>query len=202
MALWLVRAGRNGEREQDALQRNLAIIGWSRLGDLSDIKTKSELRSLLESQYPDSSKSRISNFTGQIWRFLRRISEPNDLIALPLKSQPAVAIGRVTGPYSYKTDLGPEIRYTRPVQWLRTDIPRAAFDQDLLYSLGASMTICQITRNNAEERVRAMLSGKQAPPSGKDDAGPGEDEPDTTSLDLERVGYDQIQEIIDRRFKG
>ena len=37
MALWLVRAGSSGEREQDALQHNLAIVGWSRLRNLWDL---------------------------------------------------------------------------------------------------------------------------------------------------------------------
>jgi restriction system protein len=203
MALWLVRAGSNGEREQDALRHNLAIVGWSRLEDLSSIKNKADLRALIEAQYPDSSKNRMSNFTGQIWAFVDRI-KPNDLVALPLKSQPAIAIGKVTGPYTYRTDLSAEIRHTRPVQWIKTDIPRTAFDQNLLYSLGAMMTVCQITRDNAEDKVRVILSGRQVPQpperveTGLDD---GELEPDLP-LDLEQAASDQIRQAIDRHFKG
>jgi restriction system protein len=203
MALWLVRAGRDGEREQDALQLNLAIVGWSRLRNLSDLKSKADLRALLESEYPESSKNRISNFTGQLWAFIDRI-KPNDIIALPLKSQPAIAIGRVTGPYTYRTDLSSEIRHTRPVQWIKTDIPRTAFDQNLLYSLGAFMTVCQITRDNAEEKVRAILSGKQVlQPANEVEAGVGDGEVELDlPPDLGRAAYDQIQQAIDRRFKG
>src|SRR5438093_9759826 len=161
MPLWLVRAGSNGEREQDALQNNLAIIGWSRgqLGDLSNVKDRGELRKLLESHYPDANKNRITNFTAQIWGFIRGIQE-NDLVVLPSKFHATIAIGKVTGPYNYRTDLSPEIRHTRSVQWIRSDIPRTAFQQDLLYSFGAFMTVCEIRRNNAEERVRAVLAGK------------------------------------------
>lgn len=203
MALWLVRAGRNGEREHDALQHNLAIIGWTRLRNLSGLKSKADLRALLESEYPESSKNRISNFTGQIWAFLDRI-KPNDLVALPLKSQPAIAMGKVTGPYTYRTDLSPEIRHTRPVQWIRTDTPRTAFDQNLLYSLGAQMTVCQITRDNAEEKVRAILTKRPVPKeTEKTDVGLGDSELDPElPLDLERAAYDQIQQAIDRHFKG
>jgi restriction system protein len=35
MAVWLVRAGKHGEREEEALTQGLAIIGWEELGDLS-----------------------------------------------------------------------------------------------------------------------------------------------------------------------
>jgi restriction system protein len=66
------------------------------------------------------------------------------------------------------------------------------------------MTVCQITRDNAEEKVRAILSGRQVPrPPDKVETGPGdsEAEPDLP-LDLERAAYDQVQQAIDRRFKG
>ena len=44
----------------------------------------------------------------------------------------------------------------RTVDWFATDISRSNFDQDILYSLGAFMTICQIKRNNAEQRIKKM----------------------------------------------
>ena len=160
MALWLVRGGRNGEREQDALQRGLAIVGWSLLENLSDVKSREQLSALIESKYTGSSKNRIANFTSQIWAFLRRIQE-GDLVVMPSKFHATIAIGKVTGPYTYRPDLSPELRNTRPVQWIKTDIPRTAFQQDLLYSFGAFMTVCEISRNDAEERVKAVISGRQ-----------------------------------------
>jgi restriction system protein len=43
------------------------------------------------------------------------------------------------------------------VTWLVTDLPRIAFDRDLLYSFGASLTVSSVSRNDAERRVRAMI---------------------------------------------
>jgi len=48
MSVWLVRAGRNGEREQRVLEHGLAAIGWVKLQDLSAIKSREELRELYE----------------------------------------------------------------------------------------------------------------------------------------------------------
>lgn len=31
MAVWLVRAGQRGEREETALEEKVAVIGWSKL---------------------------------------------------------------------------------------------------------------------------------------------------------------------------
>jgi len=75
------------------------------------------------------------------------------------------------------------------------DIPKTAFQQDLLYSFGAFMTVCQISRNNAEERVRAIVEGRPAPP-------PGEETEEPPPRDIEEVSHDQIITYINQQFKG
>ena len=158
MSLWLVRAGQYGEEEEGALQHGVATIAWNQFTDLSSIKSKEELKTLHEKTIPGVKKRTIANEVGQIWSFINRI-QSDDLIVLPLKLRHAIAVGKVTGSYQYRTDISPDIHHVRPVEWIRTDIPRTVFDQDLLYSFGALMTVCQIQRNNAEERVRAILKG-------------------------------------------
>lgn len=37
------------------------------------------------------------------------------------------------------------------------DLSRVAFDPDLLHSFGGSVTVCSVSRNRAEPRVRAMI---------------------------------------------
>jgi len=158
MAIWLVRAGAHGEREQAALDKGMAIIGWEDLPNLTAIKTRDALAQLLKETYPTEGPNKLANWNGQLWAFRDRIKK-DDLIVLPLKRRSAVAIGRVTGDYVYQAD-DKDSFHTRPVEWLRTDIPRSAFGNDLLYSLGAFMTVCQISRNNADARIQAILEGK------------------------------------------
>lgn len=78
------------------------------------------------------------NFTAQLWELRGRIGV-GDLVVMPLKTSPHIAIGRVAGDYRY-LDAEPEPgrRHLRPVQWLVTYLPRTVIKQDLLYSLGAS----------------------------------------------------------------
>jgi len=40
MAVWMVRAGRGGEREDVALREGLAVIGWDELPDLSTMTSR------------------------------------------------------------------------------------------------------------------------------------------------------------------
>jgi len=195
MAVWLVRAGSYGEREEFVLSKGVAAIGWEDLPDLSKISTREELDAFVRQTYPDEKPNTVTNWVGQLWTFLKRIHE-KDLIILPLKKSAAIAIGEVTGPYHYRPDFPPDARHTRAVKWVRTDIPRTSFDQDLLYSFGAYLTVCQIQRNNAEERIRAVLSGKVLPPPEDLEPEPGE------KFDLEQVAQDEILKHIAQHFRG
>ena len=194
MTLWMVRAGSYGEREAIALEKGLVAIGWEDLPDLSTIKTKEQLEKIYWEQYPDSKKMEAANQVGQIWRFIYEIQH-GDLVALPLKTQSAIAIGEITGIYECST-IAENIKHIRKVKWLKT-IPRTAFDQDLLYSFGAFMTVCQIKRNNAEERVVKILKGITL------DTTPTKVISEEIELiDIEMYAKDEITKYINSKFKG
>ncbi|MGA3540972.1 CBS domain-containing protein [Micromonosporaceae bacterium DT194] len=149
---WMVRAGRDGEREDAALQEGFAIAGWPELGDLSTIGTRGELRELVASTYPDRRDAVIANWTGQLWRFTR-LFEAGDLVIVPIRSKDQLAIGRVSGPYQYRADAPPGFQHVRPVRWLRTDLPRSAVLPDLQTSLGSLLTVFGLTRHGAVNRI-------------------------------------------------
>ena len=145
MALWLVRCGQHGEGESYALAQNVVGVGWPELGDIGSIGHIEQFRALLQTHYTDAKPSTVTNWAGQLFAFVGRIAL-GDLIALPLKSSPAVAFGRVVGSYRHELSAPESVRHQRAVQWIRDDVPRAQIDQDLLYSLGVFMTECRISR--------------------------------------------------------
>ncbi len=201
MAIWVVRAGQHGEGEETALEKSMAIIGWEELPDLTPIKTREALAQLLKETYPDEGPKKLSNWCGQLWAFRERIQK-DDLVVLPLKRRSAIAIGRVTGGYSYQAQATDGF-HTRPVKWLKTDIPRSAFDQDLLYSFGAFMTVCQVSRNNAETRIKAVLEGKKPPASIPDPSEADQAEiEEPVPTDITQYAEDRIREFIEQKFKG
>jgi len=199
MSLWLIRAGKHGENENLALEQGLAVIGWNELPDLSKVKTREELFELLQKTYPEEKNKTLQNWLSQIWPFIQ-VMQKGDLVALPLKNRPVIALGEVAGPYMYRPDLPEGARHTRPVKWM-AELPRSSFDQDLLYSLGAFMTVCRIQRNNAEERIRALLAGKPVPLK-REEPLAAEAEETEAPPDLEQYALDQIFNYIGRKFKG
>ena len=54
-----------------------------------------------------------------------------------------LAVGWVSGGYTFRPDLTETGQHTRPVDWRASDIPRSNFDQDLLFSMGAAQTVSQ-----------------------------------------------------------
>ena len=89
------------------------------------------------------------------------------------------------------------------VKWIGENIPRQNFAQDLLYSFGAFLTICQISRNNAEDRLNNMKTHNWAASSdGFVTADIPAGDNDETFRDIEELSRDQIIRLIGSKFKG
>src|SRR5258708_4773756 len=204
MGVWLVRAGAHGEAEQVALDENVVVVGWPELGDLTSVVGNWDgLLARIRETYPDASAARVSNWGGQLNGFLTMAI--GDLAVLPLKTRSALAIGKITGAYTFRPSAPLAARHAREVQWLTKDLPRTSLRKDLLHSLGAFMTVCRITRNGAEARIRGVLEGK---PDIEAVAGGGAvvvtDETASSSAprDLEQEGRDEILSYLSRNFRG
>lgn len=199
MTVWLVRAGAHGEQEELALQKGLAVIGWDEVPDLSGVRSRDEVKDVLAVARPDDKPKSLLTQASQLWAFVGRIQQ-GDLVVLPLKKRSAIAIGKVTGDYDCRPDLPDGAHHTRPVKWVREDIPRSAFGQDLLYSLGAFLTVCRIQRNDAENRIAAILKTGKDP--GILETTPLAEDEEEAPTNLEEYARDQIRDYIGRRFKG
>ena len=204
MALWLIRAGKYGEHEQRFFANHCVYLTWEDLAtnDLSTAKNYADIKTIVRAAYPDAPERRLGNFSGQIWAFALEM-KVGDWIALPLKTKSAIAIGEITSAYEYDATGEPLFRHKLQIKWLNIEIPRTAFDQDLLYSFGAAMTICKIERNDAEKRVRAMARANWngAVASALPNESPESSEADSR-INLELLARDQIARLIIRKFKG
>lgn len=201
---WLIRAGASGDHEAEALDGGLAVVGFDGVPDLSAAATRKDVEALIATAYPEDAIGRIRNITGQLWA-LRGRMETGDMAVLPLKSTSQVALGRLTGAYRYRADAPAGTRHAVAVNWERVDVPRTAIQQDLLYSLGAFMTVCQISRNDGEWRLEQIMATGVDPGPREEMADTSTDESvstsDTAEPDLIRAMNDRIQAYISDQFK-
>lgn len=204
--VYVARAGGDGEDEEYALENGVAIIGFRDVPSLAGAKDYEAILKLVNAGLPNEKPRAAGNYAGQLWAFAIGMKE-GDIVVLPRKLTSQIALGRVKGPYKYRK-VGNESRHTRDVEWIRPDLPRTTFEQDLLYSFGAFMTVCNISRNDAERRVAAVLDGKSDP-------GPSVATEKSTKQalvstevqgaavpDLSQLAHDQIVGHIQARFAG
>lgn len=213
MRAWVIRAGRAGERDAWALESGCSGGGWFEVPDVTPYHSKDAVAALVAQTFIGAKDGKIANFSGQLWALRGRI-EPGDLMVMPLKTTKQIAIGWVTGSYEYReSEADPSKRHVVPVDWKRTDIPRAAVKQDLLFSLGSAMSIFSPSKNNAVARLEHLLAHGTDPgqvPSSSTANSPSTapvdeiedvDEPELTA-DIEQVAYDQITARIAEDFAG
>lgn len=206
MRLWMVRLGKFGEQEAHALETGELITGWN-LADIGAADSREAILPALEAAYPDEKPGTLRNWAVQLNQF-KNVAEAGDLVVTPLKTTGQIAIGRLEPGYSHSAEGNP----VRRVKWIRTDLPRGTMKQDLLYSLGASQTVCEIWRNGAADRFAAAAGNGIDPghgtlgakPSTSTPASPDEAEEgiDETRINLAVLARDQIEKRVSSQFAG
>jgi restriction system protein len=215
MALWLIRAGSQGEHEHKFLAEGRVYFTWDDLDDdLTRAESREDVMAAMRRALPDAGESKLRNHVAQAWAFCSTI-QVGDWFALPSKFASTIHFGRITSPLKFDTKAEPPFKHYRTCEWLQRDVPRNHVDQDLLYSFGAFLTIARIARNDAEARIHAMAesewrskrTGKAAarPARAKAKDLPDDDEAPVDAdgdVDLEQLARDGIARMIDARFKG
>lgn len=201
VAVWTVKGGRHGEREERCLEHGVIGGGWEDIPDLTAVASKDELSGLCEVAAPSWSTRTRANYVAQLWSLRKRMTD-GELAVLPLKTSGTIAVGKISGPYAYRDDLGSDFRHTRSVEWLQTEVPRDSFDQDLLYSFGAYLTIGRVHRENAEQRVLKAIGADTAIPIPVSEAN-GDEAPEAeTSIDPAQLAREQIRQHITQTIAG
>ena len=204
--LWIVRAGKQGDRELAAIEQGRLLPGFLEVGDLRLFPDRNAILEHLVQLMPDGGRNRLRNFAAQLNQFAHTI-QPGDLVVMPRKVTDGVAIGEILGDYIFNAE--DPYKHSRPVNWSQESVPRSTFKQDLRHSLGAFMTICEVKRNSALDRVRAVLETGTDPGSllgkqGLTSAQPPDEDADAEdyAVDIEDIANQQIVSLIKSEFAG
>lgn len=207
--LWIVRAGAQGEREYAAIDKNALLPGFLEVGDLTQLGDRDSILAHLQTVWPDEGTNRLRNFAAQLNQFVNKI-EIGDYVVMPRKLTNGVAIGVVKDDYQF--DATSDHKHSRAVEWKEESLPRDTFKQDLRHSFGAFMTICEIKRNAALDRVKAVLATGSDPGALLGKQGQAkkpvtvieedENEADDYQTDIEDIANQQIISLIKSEFAG
>ncbi len=137
--------------------------GFGDVPDLSTAETRADVLAAVTRGIEAIQEGRAKNFSAQLWALRSRMSV-GDIVVMPLKSSPHLAIGRILSDYLYDAGEPDHTkRHRRSVEWVSSDVPRTRVKQDLLYSLGAFSTICEISRYDAAWRLNEVMQDKPDP---------------------------------------
>ncbi len=154
--------GMHIKEKNDALSENHphVCIGWSEMGDISQIDSKEKLSELYEEHYDKNSRGRGQD-VGQIWRFLRDMKVGDYVI---YAENSVFHIGRVESDYYYDEteteDQDSDYKSNRKVKWLKKNISRSVLSTNLHNSLKTAMSIW--TLNDYKSAVLDLLRGTYA----------------------------------------
>lgn len=199
MSMWLCRAGRYGEYENKFLEENCIYCTWGNLPKaITDFSTQHDLQQYFVDNDPDTKIRKAINWASQVWPFGNEMKK-GEIVILPSKINPVIHFGKITGDYEFLPNNESPYYHVRKVEWFALNIPRSNFDQDILYSFGAFMTICRIKQ---EERIMAVIKtfqhGKQASVVVQEPVA----EDASENRDIEMDAIEDISNLIIRKAKG
>ena len=132
-------------------------IGWSKIGDMSDITTREELDSRYESAYPNEKVRKKAQDLGQIWRFVKEMQIGDYVV---FSNGDTCHIGRIVSDYYFdnaeNANQDPDYVNIRDVEWLRKDIRKCDLSEVFQNSLGAAMSVFRL--NDYKSAVNDLLN--------------------------------------------
>lgn len=139
--IWVIRAGQNALHYDKFIHNSKVYIPWDGYKvDLSGLKTRADFRTLVEKEKGTDNRTTVSNWAGQLYSFTLEM-KIGDYVLIPSKGSHTYCLAKISGSYSFDKSEKDMLYHCRDIEILEMDIPREAFSQQVIYSLGAFRTI-------------------------------------------------------------
>lgn len=149
-ALWCVRA-EYGTYTKQFVEGGYVAIGWMNDIDLSNVKTREEIRVLYRAAHPeDTSPIVIGQQVGQIARFLLEI-QAGDYVITPASDTELLRFGTVEADPSYvhaKSGDACPYRHRRRVKWAPDQLKRNSFSVPFQNTIRSSLTVFAVSQRD------------------------------------------------------
>jgi restriction system protein len=166
MTMWGVH---NNQPQLDQVANGFVAIGWDELGDLEAVgDDKHHLQARLAATYSDLKPGAVPNAAGVLLKFAFRM-KVGDIVIYPYKPDSTLNFGRITGDY-YHDGEASFYRNRRPIEWLKTGIPRTDFPAGARNEIGSAMTLFEVKRHAG--LFQAFLDGAALAPTQGGDPDP------------------------------
>ena len=139
----------NNQPSIDPLADNAVRIGWDEMGDLSELEaTRDAFKAAVAERMPHFDEASIPNQAGTVYRFVHAV-KVGDTVVCPNRQTSTLDIGRVSGPYEFHPESEVHKQW-RPVEWMRTGVPRNELSYAAQEEISSATTLFQITTGEDE----------------------------------------------------
>ena len=145
--LWVVRSS-NGEFIDTFLSKSIVGLGWCLETNFSNFDL-TEIKKVLLETYPTKEKS-IPTWAGMINNFVNKMNIGDFVITYEPSSR-NYYVGKIISDYSYNSKII-DCPQTRKIQWFSEQISRDLLSNDLKNSLGSTLTLFQLKKEQEKER--------------------------------------------------
>jgi len=152
--MWFVRAGEKGYMFEEFIRKSVVAIGWIRIGDLSKVNSRDELKEIVRDKYPEYNQGAVNNAAGQLFRF-RAIFQKGDQVVTYDTESRYYHIGKILSDYEYNETLLDKMKHIRRVEWKQT-ISRDDLSPSARNSLGSIMTIIKVP-SEVKNEINGLL---------------------------------------------
>lgn len=154
--LWVVRSS-NGEFIDTFLSKSIVGLGWCLETNFSNFDL-TEIKKVLLETYPTKEKS-IPTWAGMINNFVNKMNIGDFVITYEPSSR-NYYVGKIISDYSYNSKII-DCPQTRKVRWFSEQISRDLLSNDLKNSLGSTLTLFQLKKEQEKEIFDLLNSKKQ-----------------------------------------
>jgi len=147
---WMIRAGDNNELIPIWKDKGIASIGWPKLGDPKQYRSKEEMLNKANTVFADSKPNTRKSWINQVWRFSRKIKK-DDRVITYFKETREYLVGTVKEDPFYDESIGnPAYPNNIRVEWEETTVIRDTLSQAAKNSLGSVLTVFRVDEWGSE----------------------------------------------------
>ncbi len=141
---WMIRAGDHNELIPVWKDKGIASIGWPKLGNPKQYRTKDEMTAKANTVFAESKPNSRISWVSQVWRFSREIKKGDQVITY-FREKREYMVGTVLEPHFYDDSVGdPAYPNNIKVDWEEITVERDSLSQAAKNSLGSVLTVFRV----------------------------------------------------------
>jgi restriction system protein len=158
----MIRAGQGGYLVDEFANKSIVAIGWNQLGDLTNVRSRDEIKDLCRRAYPKDKPGKVVTSASVVHKFRNVIQERGGVVTYDPNTREYL-VGEITGDYRFDSSVIPDHANIRDVAW-RSRISRDALPGATRNSLGSTLTLFATSPEAWEDLQTTTYGGKNKTP--------------------------------------